>query len=338
MQFCWVSQDFHPTCPIYFDAGYMQLFASVKQSTVKILRLDAASGSAWLPLELTALGNGHWEASSSYGYGGLWSEHLFPVSQHDWRELMSFLAGEKIICAFIRHAPFLQNHLFWPIDRRTPNRKTYARELQPGMTLETLCAGFDQKLRWSVHAAQRAQLQVEFYPATQWQAQDVAEFYQIYRALMAEKNSNAFYRFSEEFFQEHANAFGEQCELALIRDPVTKKIVAGSMFLLDATGWAHYHLSASIRDGNKSQAVELLLAEALVRYANLGYRWLHLGGGHTLDGSDGLSRFKKKFSSTTLDFEISTWVCDEAAYQQERTLQPLTYPACFLIHDARGAL
>ena len=337
MQFSWVNLDFHSQCPIYFDARYLQLFSSLKQSSVKILRMDSSAGCAFLPLELTALSNGKWEASSSYGYGGIWSEHPFPVSLHDWERLMTFLATEQIVCAFIRHAPFIQNHLYWPVEKRRPNRKTYARQLQPGLTIDQFCAQADQKLRSSIHAARRRQLQVEFYPAPEWKQQDVADFHLLYQQLMEHKAANPLYRFSNAFFMAHEQAFGRQCELGLIRDPESNRIIAASLFLLDVTGWAHYHLSASLRTGPASQAVELLLAEAMVRYANLGYHGLHLGGGHALDESDGLSRFKKKFSTTTFDFEISTWICDDAAYQYERNLRPLKNPACFLIHDARGA-
>ena len=336
MRFSWVNGDFQSHGPIYFEANYLRLFSTFNQTQLKVLRIDASNGTAYLPLELTSLGNGKWEAASSYGYGGLWAEHLFPLSVHDWDALINFLATEQIICVFLRHAPFIQNQLYWPIDKRKSNRKTYARLLERDTSMEQFCVQIDQKLRWSVHAAQRQHVRVEFYPAPVWRADDVAEFYQLYRQLMLEKETNAFYEFSEAFFLEHAQAFGEQCELGIVRDPELGKIIAGSLFLLDKTGWAHYHLSASDRRATATQTVELLLAEAIVRYGNLGYQWLHLGGGHALDESDGLSKFKKKFATTSVDFEISTWVCDEAAYQHERQSQPLKHPSYFLIHDARG--
>lgn len=342
MQLSWFSQEDYKELPaprpIYFDLRYLQLFASVSRAEVKILKLAGSDGVAYMPLELRPLSNGKWEASGSYGYGGLWSEYLFPISTEDWNSMIDFLATQHIVCALIRHAPFLHNHLCWPSDQHTPNRHTYARGLDCGSTLEQFAAGADQKLRWSIHAARRQQLQVEFYPASQWQREDLAEFGALYRQLMQDKGTNSFYRFADDFLEGHGRTFGDQCELALIRAPQSRQIVAASLFLLDEAGWAHYHLSASARDSSVTQTVELLLAEAIVRYGNAGYQWLHLGGGHRLDESDGLSRFKKKFSDVTFDFDISTWICDAAAYRHERELMPLKHPSCFLIHDARGAL
>jgi hypothetical protein len=63
---------------------------------------------------------------------------------------------------------------------------------------------------------------------------------------------------------------------------------------------------------------------------------MHLGGGHALDESDGLSRFKSKYSTERLDFFCTKLICDVGSYQSERAKIPLKKPAYFLISDARG--
>ncbi len=341
MKFNWVNEDYPSSCPVYFELAYLNLFAAQNRSTAKVLRIESGQGVAWLPLELRQIGPDRWEASSAYGYGGLFSAAAVQVSLHEWHHLMDFLASQKIICVFLRHAPFLQNHLFWPTEKRTTNRKTYARTLQSESTLAGLCADIDQKLRWSIHAALRQNLQVEFHGGPNWNRQDVAAFYDIYQRLMHEKQTNPFYVFSEQFLLDHATAFGAQCELALVRNAETRQIMAGAIFLLDKKdddNWVHYHLSASERSASSGQAVELLVASAIVHYGNRGYRHLHLGGGHSLEETDGLSRFKKKFSTSILNYEISTWICDEQAYMVERNRLALQHPSHFLIHDSRGAM
>jgi hypothetical protein len=65
-------------------------------------------------------------------------------------------------------------------------------------------------------------------------------------------------------------------------------------------------------------------------------RALHLGGGHRLDETDGLSRFKVKFGTERLRFSCTKLVCDEVRYQRERARLPLKQPNLFLISDARG--
>ena len=155
---------------------------------------------------------------------------------------------------------------------------------------------------------------------------------------MDEKNTNDYFVFSEEFFLKHAKQFGCGGELATIHDPSSGRMIAAAFFLLDASGWAHYHLSASHRDYLKVQPVELMMAEAMVRYGNAGYEYIHLGGGHAADESDGLSRFKKKFATETRPFHLSRWVCDDMHYQAERKRLNLMHPNFFLITDARGVV
>ena len=86
----------------------------------------------------------------------------------------------------------------------------------------------------------------------------------------------------------------------------------------------------------KMQGMELLLATSIYRYGNMGYKEIHLGGGHRLDESDGLSRFKSKFADHKLEFHCFAIVCDEKAYASERARLPLARPSLFLISDARG--
>jgi lipid II:glycine glycyltransferase (peptidoglycan interpeptide bridge formation enzyme) len=124
--------------------------------------------------------------------------------------------------------------------------------------------------------------------------------------------------------------------LVEIVDEEHGNLVAGALFLLDETGWVHYHLSAATPSAMKLQGMELLMASALHRYGNSGCVNMHLGGGHALDESDGLSRFKSKFSTERMDFYCTKLVCDAGRYQCERAKLPLNNPEYFLIADARG--
>lgn len=78
------------------------------------------------------------------------------------------------------------------------------------------------------------------------------------------------------------------------------------------------------------------MLSALHRYGQRGLTALHLGGGHALDESDGLSRFKSKFADRKLEFHCSAIVCNADAYAHERDRLPLAHPLFFLISDARG--
>lgn len=287
---------------------------------------------------MTRIGDGVFEASSVYGYGGIMTrdpDHA-PLGDEFCRELRGFLAGCGIASIFLRHAPFLANAELLPDDWKELNRKTYVVDLDSHDDLDAFCSKVDQKLRWSVRYALRNGLRCGFSSHPEWNGTELGAFYSIYRDLMLKKETNPFYLFSQDFFERHGKCFGGDCELAIVAGGPDDQVLAGAFFLKDPSGYVHYHLSASTEGAMKLQAMELLMGSAIVRYGRQGLRAMHLGGGHSVDGSDGLSRFKKKFATTEKAFHISRIVCDEDAYARERARLPLARPSFFNISEARG--
>lgn len=332
----WVDHIPSDSLPIYFTQAYQSLFAELDGAKTVCAYVNDGASKWYLPLLLREVGNKILEAYTAYGYGGIWAATGNPMSVALLENLREFLRTEGVVCAFIRHSPFLENHEWLPHGQSEINRTTYVRALTLGGDLDAFSAESAQKLRWSVNYARRHGLMTDFHPLRRCEESLIKEFYGIYHGLMDGKKTNDYYLFSEEFFLKHALQFGDNCELAAVRDPSSGKMIAAAFFLLDDSGWAHYHLSASHRDYMRLQPVELMMAEAILRYGNAGYRNLHLGGGHAADESDGLSRFKKKFATETRPFHLSCWICDNARYQAERARLPLKHPSFFLINDARS--
>ena len=334
VEFAWVDDADVAPASVYLGRAYQSMLADHDGTEPRLLKIRAGGQSAYLPILLKGLGNGCSEAYSAYGYGGLFGQLV--LSDAHVEAMRAFLARESVVCMFIRHSPFLRNELRWPDALTELNRHTYAIALQPIQAFDDYLARLPQKVRWSVNFARRAGLGVRFTPLSELNSGSLQAFYALYAGLMLQKKTSDYYLFSERFFQEHAHVLGKQCELAEIVDPVTGDLMAGALFLIEETGWAHYHLSAAQPEAMKQQGMELLLASAIYRYGNQGMRGLHLGGGHLLDETDGLSRFKAKFSTERLAFFCTKLVCDEAAYRQERARLPLSKPNFFLVSDARG--
>lgn len=334
IEFTWVPGFAGGSVPVYMGSRYQELLASHDGSEARLLRCVADGQDSYLPLLVRDLGEGKKEAYSAYGYGGLWGE--LTLSDADVDSLRRFLLEDFIVDLFIRHSPFLVNQNHWPKCTVELNRRTYSTELNASDSFDSYLKGIPQKVRWSINYARRAGLEVAFHSLSECTPERIRAFYQLYAGLMRQKQTSGYYMFSENFFLEHARTLGEQCELADIVDPENGRLLAGAFFLLDETGWTHYHLSAATQHAMKLQSMELLIGSALHRYGNMGYRALHLGGGHALDESDGLSRFKAKFADRKLDFSCTKLICDEAAYQAERTRLPLKHPNFFRISDARS--
>lgn len=332
--YAWTSScDMPDAAPIYMGERYQSLLAAHDGSEVRLLSCSAGGTKSCLSMLVKEVGSGVYEAYSAYGYGGFFGE--LKLSNKDIIGLQNFLAEAGIVALFLRHSPFLFNQSVMPEGLRRLNRYTYAAELCAGGSFADYLIRAPQKLRWSANYALRAGLNVAFYSLSNCSKEKIQSFYKLYKTLMSQKEASDYYHFSESFFQEHARQFGENCELAEVTDR-EGRFLGGAFFLKDDSGWVHYHLSAVRREGMKLQAMELLMLSALHRFGERGYNALHLGGGHALDESDGLSRFKSKFASQKLEFHCSLLICDEAGYVRERTRLPLSRPSLFLISDARG--
>ncbi len=317
---------------VYFNQQYQLLIAKYDNANARILRCSNGEKVTFLPLLIKQVGQESYEAYSAYGYGGFSGELTF--TSNDISALNLFLSSEGIIAVFLRHSPYLSNHLLLPNDLSYLNRYTYASELKSESSFENYLRGLPQKLRWSANYAHRKGLNIVFHPLNKCSIETIDSFYLKYAALMTKKATSSYYHFTSEFFQNHQKYLGSSCEFAEIKD-IDDHSLGGAFFLLDSSGWIHYHLSAVCKDALKRQGMELLMLSALYRFGAHGYLKLHLGGGHSLDESDGLSRFKSKFAHQKLEYHCSKLICDKSRYISERSRLPLTNPSLFLISDAR---
>jgi hypothetical protein len=331
--YAWAPPMADGRAPVYMTPGYQSMLAANDRTTPRVLACRSAEATTFLPMLVRELENGAKEAYSAYGYGGLFGN--LDLSPADVDGLTRHLAEDGIVALFIRHSPFLANQQAWPSPLVKLNRRTYAVDLRPEDTFDACLARAPQKIRWAANFALRAGLRVTFHPLATCPAETIGAFHEQYHALMTEKETSDYYLFSKAFFMDHAARLGDACELAELTD-AQGQFLGGAFFLKDGMGWAHYHLSAVRRDAMKLQGMEILIQSAIHRYGQQGLHALHLGGGHALDESDGLSRFKSKFATRTLDFCCSTLVCDEDGYRRARAAQPLANPSFFLISDARG--
>lgn len=334
VKYAWATPRSMPdAAPIYMRERYQSLFAAHDGCEAKLLACRAGDLRSWLPMLVRDMGGGVREAYSAYGYGGFFGD--LTLEEADIDSLRRHLADEGIVALFLRHSPFLNNRRALPDSLSRLNRHTYAATLQAEESFSQLLARIPQKLRWSANFASRAGLKVHFHPLSDCPDEKILAFYREYVALMAAKDTSDYYHFSESFFLDHARRLGGDCELAEVVDG-SGQFLGGAFFLLDQAGWVHYHLSTARREAMRLQGMELLMLSAFHRYGGRGHRSLHLGGGHSLDETDGLSRFKAKFASVKLDFHCTSLICDERTYLHERARLPLAYPSFFLISDARG--
>lgn len=340
MNFIFVKEIKNIKVPIYFKKHYLEIIADNDKAEYKILKIILKDGSEiYLPFLIKEIDKNIYEAYSVYGYGGFYSNNhnsniLKLELKNNWTEFENFIKGNNIINLFLRNSPFLSNHDFVPEKFNEFNRITFIRKLKHYNNLRDFTKNAKQKLRWSINYAVKNGLKVEFRKYDNLEKDELLDFYRIYTKTMNYRDADEYYLFKLEFFKKHFFLLKNNCELALIMEKGSNKIVGGSIFLLDDLGLVHYHFSGHNRDYSRYQPMELLLSEAISRYGNLGKDMLHLGGGISIDNSDGLSKFKSKFATNKLNFYISKIIFDKEKYFKLRNKYHVLNSKMFLIKDA----
>ena len=79
---------------------------------------------------------------------------------------------------------------------------------------------------------------------------------------------------------------------------------------------AYYHLGAYSEDGYKMRASFALFWSAIELFSTRGLRWLNLGAGAGVEnsGTDGLTRFKRGWSTGTRTAYFCGRILDQASY------------------------
>ena len=299
---------------IYHCKSFQNIFAEIHQGTHKCLRIkNKEKNSLFLPLILRKVSANNYEAFSSYGYGGIITD-CFNNNFLDVDALSNFLNKNNIHSLFIRHTPFLSNYKFWPSELLSLNRITYEAELLEIRNFQSYKKQLPQKIRASINHAEKNNLVVEIVEEP-INNNSLKVFYEIYISRMKSLNISNFFNFDFKFFKNHFLSFGERCKLIIVKEKNSGNISAGALFLCDFhSSTVHYHLSASSIYGLKHQANELLIAYSKFYFGINSFKYMQLGGGAKLDQSDGLSRFKKKFSNKSNPFYITKLITNEKRY------------------------
>ena len=319
---------------IYHCQSFQNIFAEIHRGIHKCLRIETEEKkSLFLPLILRKVSANYYEAFSSYGYGGIITEH-FNNNFLDINALNNFLNKNNIHSLFIRHTPFLSNYKFWPSELLSLNRITYEAELLKNKNFQSYKNQLPQKIRASVNHAEKNNLVAEVVeePINHF---SLKVFYEIYISRMKSLKLSNFFNFDFDFFKNHFLVFGKRCKLIIVKEKNSGNISAGALFLCDFhSSTVHYHLSASSVYGLKHQANDLLIAYSKFYFGTNSFKVMQLGGGAKLDESDGLSKFKKKFSNNSNPFYITKLISNKKRYFEDRNSAKLNNKDLFLVGDA----
>ncbi len=139
------------------------------------------------------------------------------------------------------------------------------------------------------------------------------EWIRLYSNLIKRRNIQGVRAFSRQSFEKQLQVPG----VTLLK-AVNGGVIEGMLLWYICNKIAYYHLGAYSDMGYKSGASFSLFLFAIEYFEALGTRWLDLGAGAGLgnDSTDGLSRFKRGWSTGTRNAYFCGRVLNRAAYDK----------------------
>ncbi len=327
--------------PIYYKCEYNEIFSKYDDSDFKILKIvfEKEQQYVYLPLLINKIDENVFEGYSTYGYSGFYTEGEYKIIKSlmikYWDEINQFMKDNNIISLFLRNSPYLKNQNLLKQEYNSLNRITYLAELKKYKGIDEFLTTRNSSTKRSIRYSIKSNAQIYFVNYKDITDEEFEDFYKIYLNSMKEKNTWGYYFFNKQFFKEHIVKLKEHCEIAFVVDKHTNKRIAIGMFLLDEyENLVHYHFGAFDIEYQHYRPMYFLFANAICRYGNMGKEYLHLGGGLSIDESDGLSRFKKSFADEKKEYYLSKIVFDQERYIEVRKKYDLEDSNIFLIKDA----
>ncbi len=317
---------------IYTTEEYVKIWAEYDNAKPLILELKDDKAIFKIALLIkNILGEVNlFEAYTPYGYGGpvLIEGNNDPKFPFD--RFLKELESRNIIDAFVRFSPFLDNQKYFPPQYIELNRYTISRHLEK-TTPEAILKTFSKGTKWSLRKSMFSDITVSIINGKEADEEEVNNFFKLYSHNMNRVDAEEYYFFNKQCLINHFIYLRDNIDLFVAK--LDNKWIAASIFLLDDE-IIHYHLSASDYNYYKLYPVDRILFEAILYYGNIRKKFLHLGGGMSLNSNDSLFSFKKKFGDIMNEYYIGKLIISENAYREVQANNGIESSKYFLINDS----
>ena len=290
---------------IYFSSSYHKSFETSQNRTAKAYYFASGKNYFFFPFMISEIGvdfgldKKFKDIETVYGYSGaLSSSEDSDFINEAWVNFQNWAKENNVLCMLVRCNPVMGNyklHKDAKFDRNTICIDLHA----------DFWANYHPKLRNDIKQANKIGLEFQ-------QLQNINQFKDLYRNHMKFLGAQEFYQFE----QEHYDYLNLSQDVRIYSATFNSKIIAAASFMFH-NNIIHYHLSASDNNSeHKYAATKFLIDKVISRYAALGYKYLHLGGGRTASADDSLFFFKKRFGGSLVDFYLAKTILLEDEYKE----------------------
>ena len=300
---------------IYFSPEYYQLANENSEGEVRCFVFSQKGDVAIYPfmmnsinrLNIASLDDEYYDIQGAYGYNGVLSTSHDPQFKSAfYHHFEAYCKLNNIVAEFTRFHPVLGNHHFSRDNMEVLyNRRTLCVDLKPSYE-DIWQRSYNSNNRNMIRRAERAGLSFEESVKT-----DVESFFDLYTTTMTHVNAEKFYFFTKSYFNQ-LSALNSHKQVNVYQNGVP----VASLILLIYGKYAHYHLAGRDIENAPPGAANLVLDQAVKVAKENGCEYLHLGGGSSSFGEDGLFRFKSGFTKETSDFFIGKKVHNYNIYNK----------------------
>jgi CelD/BcsL family acetyltransferase involved in cellulose biosynthesis len=308
-----------PACDFYHTASYHLLHTWYGQGRAVLLAYRESNKVAALPLLIRSLddvdGLSHSlcilsDATSVYGYSGPIA-NVAPEDaeflRHFNRAVLNSLTELKVIAAFSRLHPLLENHRFLPeVGQVSDIGLTVSIDLT--LPLATQRARYRKDHKYGINKARRTG--VIAYCDAGWKHYD--DFLRLYALTMQRTNADEAYHFDRSYFDQLRRAL--ESKLHLFVAELQGRVVSAGLFSL-FQNIVQFHLSGSDPEYLHYAPSKVLIDQVRIWASSQGAKIFHLGGG-VGSKRDSLFMFKAGFSDRYHEFKVWKCIVDDAAYNQ----------------------
>lgn len=298
---------------VYFSERYGLVDAAVLGGTW--MTIAEPDGSWQMPLLLTELGDGLREATSPYGYSGIYvtpeiGDAAVAERSQRWIAARELLRELRIVSVFLRFSPMDPGSAAAsvPLEGLDVRRSgtTYIVEIgEP----DDMWNRMEGRARTAIRKARRNGLTGSVRPFAGDDAEPGSDFRMLYEDTMKRVEADPRYWFEDSYYRGLVATRGPAPQIVEVADG---DVVVAASLVLQHGDRAHYHLSGSSPEASRIGANALLVWSMLEWCKASDLRICHLGGGR--DESDGLAKFKRSFGGQASDFHVGTSVVDLNAY------------------------
>ena len=302
---------------IYFDEKFLKVYETHENGILGCFKYSDASGEMQVYFIKRSLsdfsgGEGYYDITTPYGYGGPRIIHCSPGSEKTLTEnffsaFENYCKEEKIISFFCRFHPIIKNAAYSEkgFDEIKLNRQIVVTDLSRDFEEEFAPRAFkDSKY------SRRKGVSIEFDTADRY----LDHFIELYYESMKQKHADGYYFFQKSYFEYLFNQFPGEIILATA---IYRKMPINHKMMFIYGDIAYGHLICKVSEFSNFRPNDLSYFDSMVYAKEKGCRFFVSGGGLSNDPEDSLLKYKMKFSTSPLqDFYIGKKVYDKEVYDQ----------------------